>query len=145
MANAVDCSVGWSAERLAQAQREMPRALFSNVNLQWTRETCRAVGVGESGSASRPRLWSTLPALFVSGTLDANTPPFQAEEVRLGFPNSTHLIVENGGHETLPSPEVQTVVVDFFKGQDVRGRTVSFERPHFLNVEEAKSRPASLR
>ena len=145
MANAVDCSVGWSAERLAQARKEMPQALFSNVNLQWTEETCQAVGVPGSRPAVGPRLWSTLPALFVSGTLDANTPPFQAEEVRWGFPNSAHLIVENGGHETLPGAEVQTVVVDFFKGLDVTGRAVSFAPPRFLTVEEAKSQPASRR
>lgn len=145
MANAVDCSVGWSAERLARARREAPQALFSNVNLQRTAEICRAVGVPESGSAFQPRLWSALPALFISGTLDTNTPPFQAEEVRWGFPNSSHLIVENGGHETLPSSEVQSVVVDFFKGQDVKGRTVSFARPRFLSVEEAKAQPAGRR
>jgi pimeloyl-ACP methyl ester carboxylesterase len=145
MANAVDCSVGWSAERLAQSRRETPPSLFSDVNLQRTAEICKAVGIPESGSPLQRRLWSLLPTLFVSGTLDTNTPPFQAEEVRWGFPNSTHLIVENGGHETLPSSEVQTVIVDFFKGQDVRGRTVSFERPHFLSVEEAKAQPASRR
>jgi pimeloyl-ACP methyl ester carboxylesterase len=145
MANAVDCSIGWSVERLALAQRETPQALFSNVNLQRTSEICKAAGVAESGSTSQPRLWSTLPALFISGTLDTNTPPFQGEEVRWGFPNSSHLIVENGGHETLPSSEVQTVVVDFFKGQDVKGRTVSFERPRFLSVEEAKAQPAGRR
>jgi pimeloyl-ACP methyl ester carboxylesterase len=145
MANAVDCSVGWSAERVAQARRETPQALFGNVNLQWTAGICKAMGVPEGGAASQPRLRSTLPALFISGTLDTNTPPFQAEEVRWGFPNSTHLIVGNGGHETLPSAEVQAVVVDFFKGQDVKGRTVSFERPRFLSVEEAKARPAGRR
>lgn len=145
MANAVDCSVGWSRERLAQARRETAQALFSNVNLQRTAEICQAVGIRESGSTSEPRLWSTLPALFISGTLDTNTPPFQAEEVRWGFPDSAHLIVENGGHETLPSSEVQTVVVDFFKGKDVKGRTVSFERPRFLSVEEAKATPANRR
>ncbi len=140
MANAVDCSVGWSAERLIQAGRETPHALFSNVNLTWTAEFCKTVGVSESGLTSQPRLWNTLPTLFISGTLDTNTPPFQAEEVRWGFPNSVHLIVENGGHETLPSKEVQSVVVDFFKGQDVRGRTVSFDKPKFLSVEEAKTK-----
>jgi pimeloyl-ACP methyl ester carboxylesterase len=143
MANAVDCSVGWSGERLAQAQKETPQSLFSNVNLQWTAENCRAMDVSEKSSTQRPRLWSTIPTLFISGTLDTNTPPFQAEEVRWGFPNSVHLIVENGGHETLPSSEVQTVVVDFFKGQDVKGRTVKFERPRFLSVEEAKKQPAN--
>lgn len=145
MANAVDCSVGWSAERLAQARREATQALFSNVNQPRSAEVCKAVGVPESGSTSQPRLWSTLPALFISGTLDTNTPPFQAEEVRWGFPNSAHLIVENGGHETLPGSEVQTVVVDFFKGQDVKGGTISFARPRFLSVEEAKAQRESRR
>ncbi|HLL77620.1 MAG TPA: alpha/beta fold hydrolase, partial [Pyrinomonadaceae bacterium] len=145
MANAVDCSVGWSAERLAQARRETPRALFDDVNLQRTAEICKAVGVPGSGSPQPGRLWSALPALFVSGTLDTNTPPFQAEEVRWGFPDSAHLIVENGGHETLPDAEVQAVVVDFFKGRDVRGRTVSFPRPRFLSPEEARAQPAGRR
>lgn len=145
MANAVDCSVGWTAERLAQSRREMPLSLFSDVNLQRTAEICKAVGIPESGSSLQPRLWSPLPTLFVSGTLDTNTPPFQAEEVRWGFPNSSHLIVENGGHETLPSKDVQAVVVDFFKGQDVRGRDVVFERPKFITIEEAKKPPQSFR
>jgi pimeloyl-ACP methyl ester carboxylesterase len=145
MANAVDCSIGWSAERFAQAQKETSQALFSNVNLQWTAETCKAMGFSENRQSLDTRLWSTIPALFVSGTLDTNTPPFQAEEVRWGFPNSVHLIVENGGHETLPSADVQTVIVDFFKGHDVKARTVSFERPKFLTVEEAKAPPAARR
>lgn len=139
MANAVDCSVGWSAARVAAAERETTGALFSNVNLQRTAELCKAVGVKVGDPASLPRLSSSVPALFVSGTLDANTPPFQAEEVRWGFPDSAHLIVENGGHETLPSAEVQSVVVDFFKGVNVRGRAVVFARPDFLSVEEAKA------
>ena len=145
MANAVDCSLGWSAERFTLAQKEARQALFGNLNLQWDTDICRVMGVFGGGSAAQPRLWSTLPALFVSGTLDANTPPFQAEELRWGFPNSTHLIVENGGHETLPSTEVQQVIVDFFKGQDVKGRAVAFVRPRFLTVEEAKTRLATFR
>lgn len=139
MANAVDCSIGWSAARLAAAARETSGALFSNVNLQRTAEMCNAVGMKPHDPSSQPRLFSRIPALFVSGTLDANTPPFQAEAVRWGFPDSTHLIVENGGHETLPSAEVQAVIVDFFKGGNVRGRTVVFARPDFVTVEEAKA------
>lgn len=143
MANAMDCSAGWSAERFAQVHRESPQALFSNVNLQWTPEICKSVGIMENIPAPQLRVWSTLPTLFVSGTLDTNTPPFEAEEVRWGFPNSTHLIVENSGHEMLPSPEVQMVIVDFFKGQDVSNRRVSFPRPRFISIEEAKSPEAS--
>jgi hypothetical protein len=34
---------------------------------------------------------------------------------------------------------VQAIVVDFFKGKNVRGRAVSFARPEFVSVEEAKA------
>ena len=71
--------------------------------------------------------------------MDSETPPSNAEEVRWGFPNSAHLIVENGFHETLPAREVQDIVTDFFRGQDVSGRKVAFERPAFLSLEEAKA------
>lgn len=145
MANAIDCSSGWSAERMTQVRQEAAQSLFSNVNLQWMSDICKAVGVGNVSAELRTRVYSTVPTLFVSGTLDTNTPPFSAEEVRWRFPNSTHLIVENGGHETLPGSQVQTVIVNFFKGQDVKGRTVSFERPRFLSVEEAKLPPTDRR
>jgi pimeloyl-ACP methyl ester carboxylesterase len=145
MANATDCSLGWSEARMARAQSETPGALSSNVNLQWSSGVCQALGFTAQSSAQLPRLWSTIPALFISGTLDTNTPPFQAEELRWGFPNSTHLVVENGGHETLPSEEVQSIVVDFFKGQDVGARSVRFDPPRFLSVEELKSRGAGGR
>ena len=145
MANATDCSLGWSDARMARAQGEARGALFSNVNLQWSSGLCKSLGFAGPGAAQLPRLWSTVPALFISGTLDTNTPPFQAEELRWGFPNSTHLVVENGGHETLPSEEVQSIVVDFLKGQDVGGRGVRFDPPRFLSVEELKSRGAGGR
>lgn len=144
MANMMDCSVGWSAGRFAQVQRESPQALFSNVNLQWTSDICKSLGLPGNASVP-PRVWSTLPTLFVSGTLDTNTPPFEAEEVRWGFPNSVHLVVENSGHEMLPSTEVQSIIVDFFKGQDVSNRRVSFKRPSFTPVEEAKAQGATRR
>lgn len=132
MANAIDCSAGWSQERLAQARREAPHALFRYVNVQWESDLCKPV------PQPRSRLVSTVPALFISGTLDTNTPPFHAEEVRFGFPNSVHLVIDNSGHEMLPSTEVQSVVVDFFKGVDVSQRKVAFPRPKFLTIEEAK-------
>jgi hypothetical protein len=59
--------------------------------------------------------------------------------VRWGFPIAYISVVENGGHETLPGSEVQTIIVDFFTGQNVKGRSVSFERPRFLSVKAAKS------
>ncbi len=145
MSLATDCAAGWSAERLAHANREARAALMSNVNLQWSPDICRLTGSTNLGSNFRSRIRSRLPTLFVSGTLDPNAPSSQAEEARRGFPNGVHLIVENAGHESLPAAEIQDVIVDFFKGQDVSRRTVSLPRPRFISVEKAKSSPPSRR
>jgi hypothetical protein len=67
--------------------------------------------------------------------LDSITPASQADELRREFPNSTHLLIENGGHETLPSEEVQTIVGEFFRGQDVSKRNVKFAQPKFSPLE----------
>jgi pimeloyl-ACP methyl ester carboxylesterase len=145
MSLATDCAAGWSAERLARASREARTALMSNVNLQWSPDVCKLIGSANLGSNFRSRIRSNVPTLFVSGTLDPNAPYSQAEEVRRGFRNGFHLIVENAGHESLPAAEVQNVIVDFFKGQDVKRRTISLPRPRFVSVEEAKSTPPNRR
>jgi pimeloyl-ACP methyl ester carboxylesterase len=63
---------------------------------------------------------TNVPTLFVSGTLDNNTQPFQADEVRKTFKTSTHIIVENAGHESmLIDAKVQQTMVDYLRGQDV--------------------------
>lgn len=137
MATAVDCSIGWSEERKRLARQETPGALFSIVNLQWN-GACDWLGT-KIKQESRSRIFSTVPVLFVSGTLDTNTPPFQAEEMRWGFPNSYHLIVENGSHESLLHNDVHTVMIDFLKGVDVQQRTVKFNPPDFMSVNELKA------
>jgi pimeloyl-ACP methyl ester carboxylesterase len=145
MSQATDCAAGWSARRLERVNREARRALMSNVNLQWSPGLCRLTGSANLGSNFRSRIRSSLPVFFVSGTLDPNAPSSQAEKVQRGFPNSVHLIVENAGHESLPAAEVQSVIVDFFRGHDVSRRRVSLPRPRFLSVEEAKSQPPARR
>ena len=141
MSLATDCAAGWSAKRLSQANKEARTALMSNVNLQWKPEICRLTGATDLGSDFRARIKSKIPALFISGTLDPNAPPVQAENVRRGFPNGVHLIVENAAHESLPATEIQSVVVDFLKAQNVNGRRISLQRPQFISLEEAKASP----
>ena len=69
----------------------------------------------------RAPLVSDVRTLFLSGSLDWNTPPQQAEEVRWGFSNGTHLVVENAGHEqVLTHPLIQDAMQDFLRGKDVR-------------------------
>jgi len=135
------CSDGASEERRTLGERESSRTLLgSPAAFALEPKLCAEVGSPDLGQEFRAPIWSPVAALFLSGSMDSETPPSNAEEVRWGFPNSTHIIVEYGFHETLPAREVQDVVVDFFSGLDVSGRRVVFERPKFLSSEQAKAR-----
>ena len=134
------CSDGASTERRTLAERQASQTLLgSPADLAVNAKLCAEVGSPDLGQEFRTPIWSPVATLFLSGSMDSETPPSNAEEVRWGFPNSTHIIVANGFHETLPDRQVQDMVVDFFSGLDVSGRSVVFERPQFLSSEQAKA------
>jgi len=137
----IDCSAPMPAERVARVQQEAQVSRLSNVrNIHLEPAVCRAaVGTARGTEPNRQALFSPVPTLFISGSMDANTPPFNAETLLWGFPNGTHLIVRNGFHETLPAPPVQSAVIDFFNGQSVGERKLSFDRPQFLTLEDART------
>jgi len=117
---AVDCSSGWSARRLRDAEAQSRDAVMRNVNLQWDSSVCNAI-VARAG-VPPPIRRTNIPALFITGTLDVNAPVAQTEQVRKAFPRSIHVVVENGAHETLPSGAVQERVMEFLRGERVDGR-----------------------
>ena len=57
----------------------------------------------------------------MSGELDARTPPENADEVRIGFPNSTHVIVKRMGHNTtgllLGTHRIGELIGEFLEGR----------------------------
>lgn len=134
------CSDGASKERRALAERQIPDTLLGDPSsIVLDPKLCAEVGDPDLGPTFRAPIWSDVTTLFLSGSMDSETPPGDAEEVRWGFPNSAHITVENGFHETLPARDVQDIVVDFFEGKDVSGRSVRFDPPAFLTVEQAKA------
>lgn len=133
----MDCASGASEERLAQISIEAPSFVTGAMTNIWFPEVCRAVPEARLGPEFRSRFTSHVPTLFLSGTLDANTPPYQAHYVSWGWPRATHLVVDNAGHETLmPFAPAQAVIVDFFRGEDVRDRKIEIPALEFLTVEQ---------
>jgi pimeloyl-ACP methyl ester carboxylesterase len=131
-----DCASGATAARLARIRLEEETSFFgAAANFPYPR-LCAAVGEPDLGDAFRAPLSTPVPTLFVSGTLDSQTPPWQAVEVARGFSRAVHLVVANAGHEsTLPDPAVQEVVAAFLAGDDVRGRTAALPPLRFLPVD----------
>ena len=93
-------------------------------------------GTPDLGADFRSPIVSDVRTLFLSGTLDWNTPPYQAEMVRWGFTNATHIIVEGAGHEQItPQPAVQRAIVAFLKGEDVGETHVVLPPMRFVPIE----------
>jgi pimeloyl-ACP methyl ester carboxylesterase len=135
MAAVTDLASGATAERRARILRESRESLFGNVMNFPDMSYGDVWGAPDLGDAFRAPIRTTTRTLFVSGTLDANTPPYQAEELRWGFSNSAHIVVEYAGHEdTLPNDEVQSAIADFLAGKDVGGVRVALPRPRFVPV-----------
>jgi pimeloyl-ACP methyl ester carboxylesterase len=142
MGVAMNCSAGWSPERRARANAEAETALLGDVmNLLLTPEACAIAGDPDLGPDYRAPIESEAAALFLSGSLDPNAPPAQAEEALAGFPRGIHVVVENGSHETLPAEAVQALVADFLAGAEVAGRGVTLPAPRFPTAAEALAGP----
>jgi hypothetical protein len=139
---AVFCSDGWSAGRRQLAQEQASLSVFGDAPfVHLDARLCSEVGAASPPRDAHLPFWSSVPALFVSGTLDSNTPACQAEEILWGFANGGSVSVENGFHETLPSPDVQAVVAEFFSGADLHRKVVQLPPLGFLTIEEAKASP----
>jgi pimeloyl-ACP methyl ester carboxylesterase len=130
MGAAMDCASGTSPERMTRINRELAGSLLGEMTNFPYPQVCQVLKLQALPESFRTPIISKLPALFISGSLDSNTPPYQAEEVRWGFPNSVHVIVENAGHEsTLTLREVRGLMVDFLLGKDVAGRRIVAPHP----------------
>jgi len=126
---ATSCADGVSAERRRRVAEQARSSIMGDVNLQMRPEICRLLFLAGRSPDPLPKLMAT-PTLMLSGTLDPVAPPAQAEEVRRHLSEGTHLVIENAFHGTLQSGDMQNVVHDFLKGEDVRGRVIRFEPPH---------------
>ena len=132
MAYLMDVASSASPERLARIRREAPERLLSDaINFPFP-----AIGaaweVPELPESFRAPLTSDVPTLLVSGTLDGRTPPTNAEEIRAGLTNATHLLIENAGHDEdlfSESAEMRQRIVAFVQGKTVSAETISIPRP----------------
>jgi len=116
MTVAMDCASGSSQERRERIARQAGESVFGNEMNDLT-SLCEAAQIPQLDDGFRQPIVSDVPILFISGTLDANTPPYQAEEIRWGLTNASHVIVVNAGHEdSIDPPAVQQAIAEFLAG-----------------------------
>ncbi len=135
----IDGASGATAERRAQIRREARVALLGDV-INFPLPDINAVWQPKDlGDEFRKPVKSKAPALFISGSLDANTPPHRTEEVRQGFPNAAHLIIENAGHQDLlRGPGIIEAVAAFVQGKKVESKKFALPAPEFIPMTAGK-------
>lgn len=135
MALATDLASGASTERLQLIERQAKESLFEQVINQPYKGLLKALDIPELSDEFRSDFTSTVPTLLLSGTLDMNTPPYQAERLRWSLPNAHHIIVQNAGHEQiLTHPAIGPAIGKFLMGGDVSKVTASYPPLKFIPV-----------
>lgn len=147
MAEGMDAASGMSAARRKRFEEEAKATLLGG-----GRELANALAAGplevtDLGDEFRAPVVSSVPALFISGTLDGRTPVSNAEETLAGFSNGVHLVIDNAGHSNdllLSTPEILERMHDFLAGRPVSDRRLRIEPPSFGAVRERESVPPDV-
>ena len=144
MPPAMDCASGADAARLRRIESEAKNTLLGSAIDFPFPGVCAGFDNIDLGPSFRAPLKTKVPALFISGTLDARTPVNNAEEVRQGFANSQHLIIEGAVHSDplfLSSPTIKEVMLQFMKGQPLSTTKVTASPLKFTQIFEEKAKP----
>lgn len=147
MSMAMDAASGISDERWERVTREREETLLGDaINFPFP-QVSEGLGVPDAGPAFRENVETDIPALLISGTLDGRTPVHNAEEVRAGFSNSVHLVINGAGHSDplfLSSPRIAEVMLAFLKGESLEDEVITLAPPDLSVRMVVEVEPAVL-
>jgi pimeloyl-ACP methyl ester carboxylesterase len=127
--NLMSLSVACGVMSWARPQRRVPGPLDNVLDLTTGPTVCRSLSRDFPNKRARLRAPFRTPALFITGTFDALSPPRNATHAASQFVTSTQVLVENGFHETLPHPSVQELVVRFLGGEAIESTRLTIAPP----------------
>lgn len=132
MPEATDLASGISPARLALITEEAKAAVLGDAfNLPMPHLLGAIPGI-DLGEDFRTAIRIETPALLVAGSLDGRTPLEEQAEVIAQFQNRSQVLVENAGHNVFEAhPEVQDLLVQFFRGDAVNDTTLNLPPPTF--------------
>ena len=118
----MDMSSGVSAARARRIAGQEADAILGNaINFPFDQpEYQEAWGIRVLGDEFRAPVVSTIPALFISGTLDGRTSLGDAAEVRRDFRNATNVVLDGSAHNPYAlTTALRDIMVRFARGERV--------------------------
>ena len=137
MSNMMDCFSGISPARSKRVAAEAKTTLLGNALNYPFPEICSAWGNPDLGEDFRKNIKTDAPTLFISGTLDVRTPPSNADEVRKGFKNNYHLIIDGAVHSDplfLSSPKILETMLQFMRGEKPTTLSITLDPIKFQQI-----------
>ncbi len=132
MPEATDAASGISTERLSRFRLQAERSILGEVLNFPFPHLFKAFEIPDLGESFRKNVETSIPTLFLNGTLDGRTFPEETWELMRGFENGFQIIVENGGHDLfMIHPEVGEAVVRFFKEGRIQKSLIHAPPPKF--------------
>lgn len=135
----MDLASGVSKPRARQIREEAKTAILGNaINYPFDDPAFKAVwSPADLGARFRAPVRSTVPTLFISGTLDGRTSLGDAEEVRKGFRRSAHVILSGAAHTPYAlNPAVQQLMIRFARGGGVKDTVLRAANVEFRGPDE---------
>lgn len=132
MPEAMDLASGITARRLTLTRREAKTAVLGDsLNFPMPHLLGAIPGV-DLGDGFRAAFRIPNQSLLVAGSLDGRTCLEEQAEVAAQFQNTSQVLVENAGHNVFEAhPQVQDLLVRFFKGEAVADTKLSLPPPKF--------------
>jgi pimeloyl-ACP methyl ester carboxylesterase len=132
MPEAMDLASGVSPAKLAMVRREARTAALGDaINFPMPHLMGVVPGVDLGEDFRRP-IRIPHPSLLVAGTLDGRTPLEEQAEIEAQFRNRRRIVVENAGHNVFEAhPQVQELIVRFFRGEAVADTRLTLPPPKF--------------
>lgn len=121
---------GVSTEREQRIFQEAAASVFGNVvNFPFSAALDAWPETTLSFDTTNP-LISNVRTLFITGDLDCRTPVKQVEELKNGFSEATHLIVQNAGHEQAMWAGViwDEAIPQFLKGEEISNKSAVYRK-----------------
>jgi pimeloyl-ACP methyl ester carboxylesterase len=132
MPEAMDLASGISPRRLVLVRREARTAVLGETLNFPMPQLLGAVPGVDLGEGFRAPFRIDHPALLVAGSLDGRTPLAEQDDVAAQFRRKSRVIVENAGHNVFEAhPDVQTLLVRFFRGEAVADTRLALPPPKF--------------
>jgi pimeloyl-ACP methyl ester carboxylesterase len=118
---------GVSQQKLDRIAAEAPGTILRDaINYPFNDDGFRnAWGADDLGESFRSPVVSSVPVLFLSGTLDGRTSVAGAREVKKGFRNSTHVILHGAAHDIYgETPALMDLMTRFMRGEHLKDTTL---------------------